>query len=150
MNFPHYLELWQVPARLFSWCCTYQVNIWAGAQQFLQYCMCATWRLRTACASVQSDLSLCRALCVVKDPECLQENREDWSDSVDVQADLNLCWVHMQSCRECCAPAHFFTLLQVSGGECSLNANPSHRPIPYRLCPLFSSSKILTLVYYTG
>ena len=63
------------------------------AQHFLQNCMCAQWRLRSACASAQSDQSSQVTLCVGKDPKRLQVYSEDsdhpadWSESaLDVHA----------------------------------------------------------------
>ena len=33
-----------------------------------------------------------------------------WSACAYAQADLSLCWVHMQSCKKCCTPAHVMYL----------------------------------------
>ena len=76
-----------------------QNTIWAVAQHFLQDCMCAQWRLWSACTFAQSDRSCrcglegtlghCYPLCTL---------RRLRSDYMDVQADLSLCWVHMQCC----------------------------------------------------
>ena len=57
--------------------------------------MCAHRRLRSSCASVQSDQSLMAALWVVKGPMFLQVENYDCSDCVDVQTDLNLRSTHM-------------------------------------------------------
>ena len=46
---------------------------------------------------VWSESSL-RAQWVAMDPSFLHAGSKDWSDWVDAQADLSLCWVHMSFC----------------------------------------------------
>ena len=76
--------------------------IWAAAQHFLLYCMCAQLRLWSACASAQANQSLRCALEDALDPWlptlCSAKNlirlrgSKSWS----------LRWMHMLSCRKCC------------------------------------------------
>ena len=46
---------------------------------------------------------------VSKDPKCLQADSKNSDQTTDVQADLNLRWKHVQSCRKWCALAHIFS-----------------------------------------
>ena len=60
-------------------------NILAGAQHFLQDCMCAQRRLSTDCASAHLRSLIWTSqgtLWVAKDPKRLQADSEDWSDWV--------------------------------------------------------------------
>ena len=54
---------------------------------------------------VWSESPLC-AQRVVKDPSFLHADSEDWSDWVDAQADLSLCWAHIPFCLFCHETAH--------------------------------------------
>ena len=61
--------------------------------------MCTQWRLREVKNSLgmypvwlASSLYTQR---VAKDPSFFHANSKDWSDQVDAQAELSLCWVHI-------------------------------------------------------
>ena len=59
---------------------------------------CGASEDRSACVSAQADQSLC---CLPKGFGFLANLRvpcKYCSDCTDVQADLSLCWMHMQSC----------------------------------------------------
>ena len=55
---------------------------------------------------VWSKSSLC-AQWVAKDSSFLHADSEDWSDWANAQADMSLCWAHMQFCWFCHEVAHF-------------------------------------------
>ena len=76
------------------------MTIWHGAQYFQQDCICAQQKLRSACASAQSDQSLRRPR---EDALGAQANLSLRC----AQADLSLRWAHMYSGRKCCALAQF-------------------------------------------
>ena len=57
--------------------------------------MCSHRRLRSACASVQSDQSLMGALRVAKGPMFLQAELKDSDQIIRMQTDLNLRCTHM-------------------------------------------------------
>ena len=82
---------------------------------FLQDCMCAQRRFRSACASAQSDQSI---RCPSKDaldhyyPRSFM--RRLWSVCADAQAGLSLGLTHMQSCKKRCAMAQLWYLRQTS------------------------------------
>ena len=77
---------------------------WVGAQYFLQDCMCAQRRLRSACAYTQAyqfsfffwrrfgSFAAHIVLC------------EDSGQTTNVQADLSPRWAYMQFQNKCCAP----------------------------------------------
>ena len=56
---------------------------------------------------VWSESSLC-AQWVLKDPNFLHADSEDWSDRADAQADLSLRWAHMPFCWFCREAAQFY------------------------------------------
>ena len=69
--------------------------------------LCAQRRLRSTWASAQSDQSLLSCTqWVAKDPSFLHADSEDWSDRVDAQANLSLCWAHISFCWFCREAAH--------------------------------------------
>ena len=73
--------------------------IWVGAHHFLQDCMCAQRRLRSACASAQPDQHLQTS----KASSSWQQRL--WSACAEAQADLSLRGAHKQSFMKCCASA---------------------------------------------
>ena len=86
--------------------------IWAGTQHYLKDCMCAPRRLRSACASAQSDQSLrcpLEALWILGFSQSAL--RRLWPDCADAQAETarRLCWAHMWTCRKCCPPTRMRT-----------------------------------------
>ena len=97
-------------AALPSWSTFYQVNWvinilhkdkWAAAWQNQRSDICAQRRLISAWTSTQSDQNL---NCPRGSIESLATNRapsEDWSDWVDVQADLSFRWAYMSFCWFC-------------------------------------------------
>ena len=68
----------------------------------IEHHMSAQWKLRSACASAESDHSL---RCPHEEFYVLRYHRaaiEDfWSDFVDAQADLRVRWAHISVCRFC-------------------------------------------------
>ena len=75
----------------------YKYTIWATAWQTNKM-MRAQRRLRSACASAQSDQSSLCTLWVGKDPRFLHADSDDWSDWVAAQIDLCLRWAHSWFC----------------------------------------------------
>ena len=71
--------------------------------------MCAHRRLRSACASVQTD-SHRRTLCG-KPRSQRAFRRTAKTLNKDVQVDMNICLAHMQSCWKCCTPAKIINWL---------------------------------------
>ena len=69
--------------------------------------LCAQQRLKTSLGirPVWSESLLCTQW-VAKDPSFLHADSKDSSDWADAQADLSLCWAHMQFCWFCHAAAH--------------------------------------------
>ena len=93
--------------------------------------ICIQWRLRSACASTQSDQNLCypqkeASICSLATCKVLVE---DWSDCADVQADHSLLYVHMSFCWFCLA----ITLSQ--------NA---YYHMQKCICPVWSESSLCT------
>ena len=70
--------------------------IWAASWQNQQNSMCAQWRLWSAWASAQSDQSSVPGWRKLGSLATHWVHSEDWSDCVDAQADLSLCWLHSQ------------------------------------------------------
>ena len=77
------------------------LNYWSGVWKNQQDDECTKWRLKSARASTQSDHSSLCAQWVAKDPMLLHADSEDWSDWVDAQANLCLCWAHRSFCGFC-------------------------------------------------
>ena len=88
---------------------------WATSWQNQQNGICGQRRLRLAWASAQSDQNL----------RCPHEEKlgslvthwahsEDWSDWMDAQADLSLCWVHIPFCWFCHEAAQMTLSFQTS------------------------------------
>ena len=83
------------------------------------------WRVRPAKTQISlgirpvwSESSPC-AQWIAKDSSFLHERRL-WSDWVDAQADLSLCWAHMLFCWFCHAAAHFMVSLKQSFIDCTV------------------------------
>ena len=82
------------------------ILIWAGAQHFLQDCICAQRRIGSDCVHTGwSVFDACLKTYWILD-YAQSARRRLWSDCADAQADLSLRWAYMQSCRKCCASAH--------------------------------------------
>ena len=77
-------------------------------------CMCAQRRLRSACASAQSDQSI----------RCPHEDALDsWLSTkcpAHAQANLSLRWVHVQYCRKVCVLAQLFYFYNFNSQICYL------------------------------
>ena len=63
--------------------------------------------LRSAWASAKSDQSSLSAWRKLGSLATYWEHSKDWSDWVDAQADLSLCWAHMPFGRFCHVLVHF-------------------------------------------
>ena len=72
-------------------------------------------------------LSLHRVQCSTQGFSCSQ--RLLWSDCADAQAHLSIHWAHMQSCTNCCVPAHMTAKWDVA-------------------CEMFSSARPFDIVEY--
>ena len=86
-------------------------DIWAGAQHFLQDCMCAKRRLRSACSPEQSGP---RPLHQSMDSQGFKASSGGqcwlWSACASAHVDLSLFRVHMLYCWKYLPPAQFASL----------------------------------------
>ena len=85
--------------------------------------------------STQSDQSLLCAQWVAKDTNFLHSDSEDWSDWVDAQADLSLCWAHMPFCLFCYEEAHIY---------CNTSLQTSNTLKKTSLCHMWTAKKQVT------
>ena len=76
-------------------------NKWAAARQYQQNDPCSQWRLRSACASAQTDQSSLFAWWNLESLAILWANKNDWSDWADAQADPSLHRMHRSFCWFC-------------------------------------------------
>ena len=95
------------------------IPIWATPWQNQQNGVCAQGTLTSA----QSDQSSLCAQWVAKDPGFLHADSEDWSDWVDAQADLSLCWVHMPFCWLWHEVAHILNYAEAGTTTMYINEN---------------------------
>ena len=77
--------------------------------------MCAQQRLRSISVSAHSDQPSQGTKWIAKDPKHFHAGSEDLSVCANAQADPSCHWMHMQSCRKCCGPAHVVIILAVMG-----------------------------------
>ena len=81
---------------------------WAASWQNQQNVRLSNIRISLGIRPVWSESSLC-AQWVAKDPSFLHADSELWSDWVDAQADLSLCWAHMPFFWFCYKAAQMFS-----------------------------------------
>ena len=79
-------------------------EISAEAQHFLQYCMCAQRKLRSACAYTHFKRNLYCSSHESLDVSLISAKQWLWSVCAFAQADLSHYLVDMSSSRKCCAP----------------------------------------------
>ena len=83
----------------------YSSSIWTCARQNQQN-------------DAQSDQSCCYPHEETLSPKLpLSAQQRLWSDWVDAQADLSLCWAHRSFCWFCCAMAHLFCAYSKGSGK---------------------------------
>ena len=88
---------------------------WAGARQNQQNGMCTQRRLRSALAFAHTDQFLYWLHEEVLGPKlAITAQWRLWSDWVDAQADLSLCWAHRSFWWFCRDPAHMPNIKSLS------------------------------------